>query len=1073
MNVENTLINNSINVQKDESNSLMSNSEDQFRTMIDLSPSLIFVHQDDRIVFANKKAISGLCGEQGNLIGMSFNDFLSSGFQASFVEIELNEPTEYKLVSLDGKEIYLETVVTQVTFNSKPAFMIVGHDITKNKKRDQEETSKQCELDLNNSIENEQLAFQDYLTGLPNRNRLISHLAYELNHSVQKDQSFALLFIDLDRFKNINDSLGHDVGDQLLKEVAERLKSCISRKDVIFRQGGDEFIVVLSNTDRNLATKVAKYILNTLSHPFTINSYDIFTTPSIGISVFPENGETVETLIKHADYAMYQAKQAGKNNFKFYSDYTCSEDEVGPLLMEMELHRALERQQLTLYYQPKVNLKTGKIVGVEALLRWIHPELGFIYPETFIPIAEETGLIIPIGEWVLTAACQQNKMWQQQGFSTIISVNLSARQFSQVDILTTIKTVLSETNLEPHYLELEITESMAADNEYAIHTLLELKKLGVRISIDDFGAGFSSLNRLKKIPLDTLKIDQTFIDNIRNSINDRTIIKTLISMAHNLNLNVVAEGIETKSQLMFLQKNYCDTGQGYLFSRPVTADQLLENYSDIQNSVKLFGLPQERNQLNWAKELLRRAKNELNETIRLQQGMIFKYKLIKGHFIHTLCDGELVYRINLTPSQIVGKELHDFLSKEIAEEKLQYYKRAWDGEENITYENEHNGIYYLCALSPVIRGGKVVEVIGSGVDITDRKHMEKELQKSQEKYRLIAENMTDLIGIFDVNSRFLYASPSHQTVLGYTPESFIGTSILECIHADDVKPFKTFFEEMLETKAAAKFEIRTFHKNGACLLLECFGNPVIEDNGEVERVIMVGRDITEKRRAEEQLMKAEKLQVVGELAAGVAHEIRNPLTAIKGFVQLFQVGQIKDDYFNVIFSEFERIEEIINEFLSLAKPKEIKQSYTSIPQLYKEVETLFESEANLKNIQFSKKITEDVQPIMCDRNQIKQVLINVIKNSIESIESGGLIKAKICAKEEYLVIKISDNGVGISEERLQKLGEPFYSNKEKGTGLGLMMCYKIIEEHNGTISFKSQVNKGTTVKIKLPLGQEV
>ncbi|MCH6268215.1 PAS domain S-box protein [Neobacillus citreus] len=917
---------------------------------------------------------------------------------------------------------------------------------------------------------NEHMAYHDYLTGLPNRNKLNTTLSKELALAQNRSQQVAILFLDLDRFKLINDTLGHTTGDQLLKEVAERMKSSLYDKDIVFRQGGDEFIIILKNADRDVASIVSRRILDILSEPFQIENYDIFTSPSIGISMYPEDGENVEILIKKADFAMYHAKNDGKNNFKFYSQKE-RKSNMNPLKIEMDLHKALEKEELLLHYQPKVNLKTGKITGVEALIRWNHSEFGMIAPGTFIPIAEETGLITPIGEWALYTACKQCKDWQRKGFSTTVSVNLSARQFTQSNLHETVAIVLYETELEPRFLELEITESMTASIERTIYTLQKLKKLGVRISIDDFGKGFSSLNYLQKFPVDTLKIDQAFVQSLHKNPNDETIVKTIISMAHNLNLSVVAEGIETKEQLLFLQQHLCDEGQGYFFTKPVPAEEVENNWFDIQQMVKEFGLSQDVNERKWAEEFVRIARKELNETIRLQQGMTFKYKKINGRFIHTLCDGELLYRLGLIPSLVVGKSLAEFLPKEYAEDKEVYYQRAWDGEEHVSYEGEVNGVTYLAALSPIKRGGEVVEVIASCVDITERRKVEKALHDSENKYRLITENMTDLITLFNQDGTCVYATPSHQTVLGYTPEFFIGHNNEHLTHPEDAPLMKKTFVEVLETKTPCKVELRLLHANGDWRLLECTGTPVIGENGEVEHIMVASNDITEKRRAEELLSKSEKLSLVGELAAGVAHEIRNPMTSIKGFIQLFQQGIIRDEYFDVVLGEFDRVEDIIKEFLSLARPQEIQLKQVNIPVLLKEVETLIKSEAHLKDVEILLEIEPDLPAIMCDTNQIKQVLLNLCKNSMDALDTKrkGLIKITVGVECDQLLLQVIDNGIGISEERIKRLGEPFYSNKEKGTGLGLMICFRIIKQHNGTITFQSKGNCGTTAQVRLPL----
>ncbi|WHY91643.1 EAL domain-containing protein [Neobacillus cucumis] len=914
------------------------------------------------------------------------------------------------------------------------------------------------------------MAYHDYLTGLPNRNKLNSSLPNKLIMAAEKRQNIAVIFMDLDRFKVINDTLGHNTGDQLLKEVAVRVKSVLDDKDVVFRHGGDEFIVILYNADRDAASMVSRRILEVLSSPFKIQTYDIFTSPSIGISLFPEDGETVDTLIQHADFAMYQAKKEGKNNFKFYS-LNNQESDINPLKIEMYLHKAIKREELILHYQPKVSLKTGKIVGVEALIRWNHPELGMVSPGTFIPVAEETGLIIPIGEWALYTACKQNKEWQQKGFFTTVSVNLSAKQFTQSNLDEIVAKILHNTKLDPKYLELEITESMTANIERTITTLQKLKKLGVHISIDDFGTGFSSLNYLQKFPVDTLKVDQSFVRKLQNNPNDETIVKTIISMAHNLNLSVVAEGIETKEQLIFLQQHLCDEGQGFLFTRPLPAKELEDSLFEIEKIVKDFGIPQDMNERKWSEELVRQAKKELNETIRLQQGMIFKFKKINGNFIHTLCDGELLYRLGLIPSLVVGKQLIEFIPEKIAKEKQLCYERAWNGEEHVSYETEVNGIYYLAALSPIKRGGEVVEVIGSCINITDRKNTEKALLESENKYRLIAENMSDLLILFDINGNGIYASPSHSTVLGYSPEYFEGNTTLHLIHPEDIPVIMMQFEEIIRTISISKVDVRLLHANGEWKLFELVATPVMGDNGEVEHIMVVGKDVTEKRLAEERLWNSEKLSLVGELAAGVAHEIRNPLTSIKGFIQLFQEGPLKKEHYNVILSEFNRIEDIIKEFLSLAKPQEIQLNHIKISTLIKEVETLLESEAHLKGIEFHIEIEPDLPPIMCDANQIKQVLINLCKNSMEAFD----VNRKECIQitvlmedQENLLIQVRDNGVGISNERLKRLGEPFFSSKEKGMGLGLMLCMRIIRQHKGKITFESIENQGTTVKVRLP-----
>ncbi|MEG9295803.1 EAL domain-containing protein [Mangrovibacillus sp. Mu-81] len=961
---------------------------------------------------------------------------------------------EFQMIARDGRIVHCEANVTNLLEDENVRGIVVNYrDISDRKKYEQDIMHR---------------AFHDYLTGLPNRYKMENRLQEEIDHAGFLNEKLAVLFIDLDRFKIVNDSMGHHIGDLLLKQVALRLKEISSSENLLFRQSGDEFIMILPNANIHTTEEAAKAIQETLAAPFMINHYELYCSPSIGISLFPEDGKTVDELIKHADFAMYQAKKSVNKTFQFFSSSQLDE-KVNPLKMEIELHKALDRRELVLYYQPKLSLKTGMILGFEALMRWDHKEWGMISPGTFIPIAEDSGLIIPIGEWALYEACRQNMEWHKQGMKTTVSVNLSPRQFSQTNLVKIVENVLINTGLPAKYLELEITESMTADLNRAIKTLQKLKMLGVKISIDDFGTGFSSLNYLKRFPVDTLKIDQSFVRELHNHPNDETIVKTIISMAHHLNLNVVAEGIETQEQLVFLQQHLCDEGQGFLFCRPLPPTELQGMMEEVQQIVKKSGISQELNERMWAEELVLEARRELHETIRLQEGLTLKYKKVGDRYVHTFCEGELLYRFGMIPDQVVGKDLFEILDEKEATRKHAHYAKAWEGEENVSYEGIINDVHYVAKLRAIKRGGIVEEVICSCIDMTEQKKVEEALRESEQKYKLIAENMSDLISVIDVEGNLLYASPSHESVLGYRaskmPEML---NVFHYLHPED-QPY--VFENLtyiLAHKKPIQVEFRYGHANGEWMLLETSVTPIMGADGEVDQIVAVGRDITEKKKAEKLLWDSEKLSVVGELAAGVAHEIRNPITSIRGFIQLFQQGLIKEDYFCVIFEEFERIEEIVAEFLSLAKPQPIHLKVTDPQTLIKEVITLLSSEANLMNVQIEVDVKEDVGHLNCDLNQIKQVLINLVKNSIEALPNGGLIKVLASRSAGNIVFRVIDNGIGICKDRIEKLGEPFYSNKEKGTGLGLMLCFRIIKQHKGSIEIESEENIGTSVKIVLP-----
>lgn len=421
------------------------------------------------------------------------------------------------------------------------------------------------------------LANFDSLTGLPNRNNLRDHLNYALNLAKRSIGKLALMFFDLDHFKDINDSLGHTTGDALLVELANLFKSLLREEDTVTRLGGDEFIIILPGTDEDGAANVAHKILESLSRPFKIGGYELKITASIGIAIHPNDGNDLETLSRCADMAMYEAKRRGRNSYCFFT----SEMQVKTarnMELTSALHRALDQDQLTLLYQPQSKLLTGKIVGVESLIRWNHPELGMISPLEFIPLAEETGLILSIGEWVIRTAVRQAVAWQKDGLPHItVAVNLSVAQFRNPDLPYLVTRILEEEGLSPEYLELELTEGMAMDNpQRAISIINDLHDRGIRISIDDFGTGYSSLSYLKKFKVYKLKIDRSFVRDIKTDPEDRAIVDAVINLSKSLGLKTIAEGVETPSQMEYLKDRNCDEIQGYLISRPITAAEITQ-----------------------------------------------------------------------------------------------------------------------------------------------------------------------------------------------------------------------------------------------------------------------------------------------------------------------------------------------------------------------------------------------------------------------------------------------------------------------------------------------------------------
>jgi diguanylate cyclase (GGDEF)-like protein len=438
------------------------------------------------------------------------------------------------------------------------------------------EASKLTEQVETAKVELDHLAHHDALTDLPNRMLLQDRLSQAIEVARRQGRQLAVMFMDLDHFKHINDSLGHAVGDQLLQSVAKRLVACVRHSDTVSRQGGDEFVLLLPLIEHaEDAALSAQKMLAALALPHRIDGHNLHIGVSIGISIYPDDGEDAQGLLKSADTAMYHAKENGRNNYKFF-EQDMNARAVQRQAIEASLRLALERKEFVLYYQPKINLDSGALVGVEALIRWQHPELGLLPPAQFVPVAEECGLILPIGRWVLREACLQARAWLQAGLPAItVAVNTSALEFRARDFLENVRATLADTGLEPRFLELELTESvLMRDAESTNAVLHALAALGVKLAIDDFGTGYSSLSYLRRFPIDTLKIDQSFVNQMGNNPDDATIVSAVISMGKSLRQRVIAEGVETPAQYAFLHAQHCDEGQGYYFSRPVTAQAL-------------------------------------------------------------------------------------------------------------------------------------------------------------------------------------------------------------------------------------------------------------------------------------------------------------------------------------------------------------------------------------------------------------------------------------------------------------------------------------------------------------------
>lgn len=548
-------------------------NEKRFRSLIENALDIITVLDGDGTIRYESPSIKRVLGyKPEELIGKKAFEYIHpddvqyvlTAFEQILQQPGIAKSVEFRFKHCNGTWRSLEAIGSNLLQDENVKGIVVNsRDITERKRA--EETIRQ-------------LAYYDTLTGLPNRVLFNDRLTLAIAQAHHNRQKLALMVLDLDQFKTVNDTLGHHMGDQLLQGIATRVKDVIREGDTIARMGGDEFMLLFPGIAwaKDVAT-IADKILKVLQPSFYFEGYELLVTGSIGIALYPDDSDNVQTLLRNADTAMYRAKAQGRNNYQFHTP-TMNAAALERLMIESGLRRALTRNEFVVYYQPQVSLRTGQIVGIEALMRWQHPELGLLSPERFIQVAEETRLIIPISEWILRNACAQNKVWQEAGFPSLrVAVNLSAHHFKREHFAETIVKILKETRLAPNYLELELTESTMMENaETNAVVLNELKEMGISLSIDDFGTGYSSLSYLKRLPINTLKIDQSFIWDISIDPDDTAITRAIIALAHNLKLKVVAEGVETKEQLAFLCQHQCDEVQGYLFSKPVLAEVLTQ-----------------------------------------------------------------------------------------------------------------------------------------------------------------------------------------------------------------------------------------------------------------------------------------------------------------------------------------------------------------------------------------------------------------------------------------------------------------------------------------------------------------
>ncbi len=753
-------------------------------------------------------------------------------------------------------------------------------------------------------------ASYDFLTGLPNRALFYDRLTQAIALSTRTRNILAVMFISVDNLKLINDTLGQSCGDELLKDMAERIKLCLRKSDTLARPGRDEFMLLLPEISRaEDAAVVAKKIFSSLESPFVLEKHELFFPVSIGISIFPNDGGDAVTLIKNSYTAMQRAGETEKNICKFYSQ-EMNERAFHRMIMENGLRLALKREEFLLHYQPQIDLITGEISGVEALVRWKRPCFDIVYPNDFIHLMEETGLIVELGEWVLRNACAQNKAWQEAGLRPIrVSVNLSAHQFHKHDIVQTVSRVLEESGLDPDYLELELTESILMGNtEAAIEALEALGAMGIQIAIDDFGTGYSSLRYLNFFPIGKLKIDESFISPIAMGANDGAIVKAIIALAHSLNLKVTAEGVETEQQLAFLHEHECDEMQGYLWSPPLPAEDVPrvlasgKAYCHFQRELFIDGVrkqPMQPERHTWdlnkllfvskeittttdlkdlyrkivgvSKDLLRLDYSTLmimsddgrrlviEDTIGFPESTIGSFRLLDGQGLAT---------------HVVGTKRPDKVIDFRKEDRFEVPSIVVQN--NIIsaicvpmmLESQTFGVligHTLDARNFRDTDFSLLQHIGNLAAVAIKNSMNlRALRESEERYRDLFENASDLIQSVAPDGSFLYVNSAWRRTLGYQDEEIKGLSIYDVVHPECHAHCRELFSRVIAGERLDRVEVTFVTKERKAIVVEGSVNCLFADNSPVT-TRGIFRDITERKRMEEEI----KYQASHDLLTGL------------------------------------------------------------------------------------------------------------------------------------------------------------------------------------------------------------
>jgi diguanylate cyclase (GGDEF)-like protein/PAS domain S-box-containing protein len=1095
-------------------------SKEHFRALIEDSSDLTLIVAESVMIRYGSPSVERMLGySREQIAGRPLLDFLhpddvatlQSDFAAVLNTGATSPPRSSRWRHVDGSYRVLEAATTNLLGSPSVAGLVLhARDVTERTHAEEQIRALNSQLERSRAeADLRRQALHDGLTGLPNRVLLYERLEHAIGGSASCIPQCALLVLDLDRFKEVNDALGHQVGDSLLRQIGKRLQGAVLPTDLVARLGGDEFAVLLPDTDATRATQVAEDVGRVFQAPFVLESQSIEVDASIGIAVAPAHGQNADTLLRCADGAMYHAKRSGIG----VAMYSRGEDQARPdrLALLGELRHAIERDELLLHYQPKLDLRDGALVGVEALVRWQHPQRGFLAPGEFIDLAEQTGVIHPLSRWVLEAALRQHQAWRTLGMDIAVAVNLSRRVLQDQHLPDMVAQLCVRWSVPPSALVLEITESsLMADPVRARTNLEQLRALGVRMSIDDFGTGYSSLASLQDLSVDELKIDQSFVHAMATDANARAIVRAIIDLADALKLRVVAEGVEDRATWDVLAGLGCEVAQGYFLSPPLAAAELEAWVAQVGPSWQEIAAPprardqlQERIRVRGARltaeeefigrkeaEAALRASEERNRLALLAAGMgTWDVDMVLGEHMWSvetealfgLAPGTFertnaAFRRSVHPADWPALQAELVASLAEHRDSIATYRAIWPDGSVHWLEEKGRGLYSA--------DGTLLRVTGTCLDITERMHAEEALRTSEERFRNQYKGIPlPTYSWLQVGDDFVMQdfNDAAAAIAEGDVSTWVGARASER-YADQpqiLADLHTCVVEQRSIRREVHFRYPVSGRQRELALSYVFVPP--------RTVMLHNDDITERKQAEQQqeaMAQSEKLRALGQMATGIAHDLNQSLMLVASYSDLARRALLQDPPNLVELEDLMTTStqaaldggETVKRLLMFTRSAPAQDTQpVDLSSVVREAAQLtgprWRDAAQAEGRPIRLHVEANGHPtIQGSAARLRELMTNLIFNAVNALPAGGTIRLRVGAEDGQGIVEVIDSGVGMSAEVQARVFEPFFTTRgESGTGMGLAMVFGIVEQHGGRIEVRSAVGDGTTIRIRLPL----